>query len=186
MTTTLTTVDVEVPTDRLPPVLGAEAMVPATALLLPAPPPVRPHPGDELDVGISDELAVELAVGDLVVVPASAGGSRTFEIIGEPRDGWARARPARDKNTLATALAEANGRDSDLKRRAQRAANERLDQMEHETERALEALRGAGFGRVAEAMARNDSRWGYELGLDALLREDVAAMREREAEAAAS
>ena len=35
---------------------------------------VRPHPGNELDMQISDEMAVELAIGDLVVVPASAGG----------------------------------------------------------------------------------------------------------------
>jgi len=186
MTTTLTTVDVEVPTDRLPSVGGAEAKVPATALLLPGAPTVRPYPGDELDVSVSSEVAAELALGTVVAVPASAGEPRPFEVVAEPRDGWIRVRPARDKNTLATALAEENARDSDLKRRAQRAANERLDQMEHETERALEALRGAGFGRVAEAMARNDSRWGYELGLDACLREDAAAMREREDAAAAT
>jgi len=182
MTTTLTTIDVAVPTDRRPPVNGAEATVQTTAKLLP-PSPVRPHPGDELDIEVSDETAAELAVGTVVAVPASAGESRPFEVLGEPVDGWIRVRPARDKNTLATALAEANGRDSDLKRRAQRAANERLDRTQRETALGLEALRGAGFGRVAEAMARNDRRWGYELGLDALLREDV---REREVGATAS
>ena len=183
MTTTLTTVDVEVPTDRLPSVGGAEAKVPAVAKLLPGAPAVHPHPGDELDIEVSDETAAELAVGTVVAVPASAGESRPFEVLGEPVDGWIRVRPARDKNTLATALAEANGRDSDLKRRAQRAANERLDRTQRETALGLEALRGAGFGRVAEAMARNDRRWGYELVLDALLREDV---REREVGATAS
>jgi hypothetical protein len=183
---TLTMIDVEVPTDRLPSVNGAEAMVQTRAKLLPAPPPVRPHPGDELDVRISDELAVELAIGDLVVLPASAGRSRTFEIVGPPRDGWVRARPARDKHTPAAALAEANARDADLKRAQQRAANERLERTQEENGAGLELLRDAGFPRTAEALERNDSRWGYELGLDACLREDVAAMGEREAEAAAT
>ena len=38
---TLAMVAVEVPTDRLGPVNGAEAKVPARAKLLPSPPPVR-------------------------------------------------------------------------------------------------------------------------------------------------
>lgn len=184
-TTTLAMVDVEVPTDRLPSVNGAEARVAAVAKLLPSS-PVRPHPGDELDLSISSEIASELAVGDLVVVPASAGEPRPFEIIGEPRDGWVRARPARDKHTSAAALAEATARDADLKRAQQRAANERLERTQEENGAGLELLRDAGFPRTAEALERNDSRWGYELGLDACLREDVAAMREREAEPAAS
>ena len=54
---TLAMVDVEVPTDRLGPVNGAEAKVPARAKLLPSPPPVRFHPGDEMDVSISNSLA---------------------------------------------------------------------------------------------------------------------------------
>ncbi|MEJ7655544.1 MAG: hypothetical protein WKF33_00750 [Thermoleophilaceae bacterium] len=131
-----------------------------------------------MDVSISSELTAELCVGDVVAVPPSVGEPRAFEVVGEPRDGWVRVRPARDS---AAPLTEENGRDSEQKERQRRlASNARLDQTQHETERGLEMLREAGFGRVAEAMERNDRNWGYGLGLDARLREDVA---EREADA---
>lgn len=71
---TLALIDVEVPTDRLPPVNGAEAT--ARAKLLPSPPPVRFHPGGEMDVSISNEITAELAVGDVIAVPPGVGGAR--------------------------------------------------------------------------------------------------------------
>jgi hypothetical protein len=177
----LAVVDVMLPSDSLPPVGGAEARVAAVAKLLPSS-PVRPHPGDELDLSISSEIASELAVGDLVAVPASAGERRPFELVAEPRDGWVRARPARDKVTSAVALSEANARDAEFKRRQQRAANARLEQVQEELERGLEALRAAGFHRVADLAQRSG---GYEGSLESRLVEDAAELREREAEAAA-
>jgi len=54
---TLTTIDVAVPTDRLPSANGTEVKVPARAKLLPSPPPVHFQPGGEMDVSISNSLA---------------------------------------------------------------------------------------------------------------------------------
>lgn len=176
---TLTTIDIQVPTDRLPAVNGAEATVSAQAKLLPSAPRVHFQPGGEMDVSISTEIAAELAVGDVIAVPPGVGEPRPFEIIGDPVGGWVRVRPARDKHTLVAALSEANARDADLKRRQQRASNERLDRAREETERGLAMLREAGFKRVADAVER--SGVGYSDGLDSRLREDVAAMGDREA-----
>jgi len=179
----LAVVDVMLPSDSLPPVGGAEARVSAVAKLLPSA-PVCPHPGEELDIEVSDETAAEFAIGDLVVVEASAGSPRPFTVIDAPRDGWIRARPARDKHTLAAALSEANARDAEFKRTQQRAENARFEQAQQELQRGLEALRAAGFERVADLAQRAGA--GYEDSLGSRLREDLAAMGEREAEAAAS
>jgi len=181
--TTLTTVDVEVPTDRLPSVNGAEARVAAVAKLLPSAPPVHFHPGGEMDVQISDEVSEELALGDVIAVPPGVGEPRPFEIIDAPRDGWVRVRPARDPHTPATEHAEEHARHADFQHRQRLAENARLDQAQSELQRGLEALRAAGFHRVADLAQRSG---GFEDSLGSRLRSDVEAMREREAEAAAS
>jgi len=68
---------------------------------------------------------------------------------------------------LAVEHAEQHARDAESKNRQRLAENARLEQAQQELERGLEALREAGFERVAEAVERSGAGYeGFEPSMD--------------------
>ncbi len=175
---TLETVQIEVPTDRFPSNgRGGEAKVPVEAKLLPSVPSVQSMPGNDLIVSVSEEVATELEVGDVIAVPPARGELQPCEVIGEPESGldgqggglWVRVKPARDKRTISHELADAHARDAELKDRMRQAENRKTDEAIEKTERGRELLREAGFHNLAGSISWMD-------GADGCLRADVDAM----------
>ena len=177
---TLSTIDIEVPPDRLPAKPGGrETKVPVEAKLLPSAAPIRFLEGDQMDVNVSEEIGAELEIGDVIAVPPVHGDPQPVEVIGEPGtsgpdpDLWVRVKPARDKKTLSHELADANARDAEMKRRMQRAEGRRTEQTLEKLERGREMLREAGFSNLAEGLYwATDAASGLYKDMDAIAAAD--------------
>lgn len=175
------------PTTEVPLQTEGLAKVPERAKLLRSVPAIRVLQGNIVDLCVDQEVADELAAGDLIAAPSSHGDLQPFEIIEVPSrtpgpttqesDVWVRTKPARGR-TLQDELAEMNVKDSGQREQEKARENARVRHENDAIERGADLLRASGFAQLADAIERREG----ELEVRYAFLTDAAAMPDIEAE----